>query len=88
VANFADTQDLLALAAPRPMLLNDAKPSLSDPVRDHYRLYEAGAKLFLDSPPLQWLASNVQPEATPPAQELELPATSGARYRPRVSRWA
>jgi len=76
IANFADTLELLAVAAPRPMLVNNASTALTDSLRDRYRFYEAGDKLFLDSSPLQWLAPNVQPGPTLAPENIELPAES------------
>ena len=76
IARFADSLELLALAAPRPMLVNNAKTALTDSLRHHYRLYEAGDKLFFDSSPLQWLAPNAQPGPTLAPKDIELPAES------------
>lgn len=74
IAHFADTLQLLALAAPRSMLVSKANTTLTDPLRDHYRLYEAGDKLFLDSDPLQWLEPNGPPVAILAPEDIELPA--------------
>ncbi|MBI2686195.1 MAG: hypothetical protein HYX27_07755 [Acidobacteria bacterium] len=84
IAQFATVLDLLAISAPRPLLVDHAPQPLTSALRDHFRLFDAGGQFFVGAEPLGWLAPNAGQGVVAPPQIVELPAEP-AVADPRLS---